>query len=315
MNCVSIVAIFVLLAPLILASPSHFVPTFNISTTRQRRTVPQCGQFCRFRLCNFNGNSFQLPKAPFILLNAPNEPFAPYICRAGTSIGRITGTREASVADSEGLVPISKWSPPGLRTPFAPRFFGVGNIPLLPWSGVSRAVTENLQWDFLHDRCVVLPVTGFEIIDSDTQRFLRSERVDTSDSANCVAFRTTAPQIHIQLIWDTPDDFDLSVSEPDGDVINFQNTRSEQGKLNGDNNKGFCLSGIPGGKEDIVYFRSRNIEFGTYRVTATHGTKCGNRSSNWTLTIMKNGIIVKRRTGTSNTGGNNRVITTNFRFP
>lgn len=307
--------LFVLVLSLVSANSSSFSPKFNVSTTRQRRLVPVCGQFCRFRLCNFNGNSFRLPKAPFYLLNAPNEASIPYICRSRTSIGRITGTREAGVATGEGLVPISKWSPPGLRTPFAPRFFSTGNIPLFPWSGVTRGFARGNQWPFLHDQCFVLPVTGFQIIDSDSERFLRNEVVDPSDRSNCVSFRTTAAQILIQLTWDSSDDFDLSVTEPDGDVINFLNNRSEQGKLNGDNNKGFCSADIRGGRENIVYFPSRNIESGTYRVKATHSNKCGPSATTWTLTIVKNGNVVKKRTGRANSGNNALVVNTNFRFP
>lgn len=316
MASLSITALVLLLVPsFVIASSDPISPTFTNSTTRQRRLVEVCGQFCRFRLCNFNGNSFRLDKAAFYLLNPPDETLVPYICRSGTSIGRITGTLEPSVADREGLVPISEWSPPGLRKPFSPEFFYAGDISLLPWSSISRRDTLGNQWDFLHDKCFVLPITGFQIIDSDTQRLVRNERVDTSDRSNCVAFRTTAPQIHIQLTWDSPDDFDLSVTEPDGDIVNFQTPRSEQGKLNGDNNKGVCFSGLPVGKEDIVYFPSRNIETGNYRVSVSHSFKCGASSTKWTLTVSKNGVVVKRKTGTAAAGNNELVLTTIFKFP
>lgn len=119
----------------------------------------------------------------------------------------------------------------------------------------------------------------------------------------------------MQLVWDSPDDFDLSVEEPDGTLVDFRNTRSTYGKLNGDNNKGFCDSGLRVGKENILYFPNRDIPFGTYRVKVTHSNKCGARPTRWTLSIMKNGIVVKRRTARSDKGRNEQVLNTIFKFP
>lgn len=287
----------------------------NSTASRQRGQIPTCGTFCRFRICNFNGNSFRLEKAAFFLLNAPDTATTPYICRAQTSIGQITATGEASVDFDGNLVRLSKWSPRGLTRKFKSNFFGVRKIPRLPWSTIDRSTVISNQWNFLHDRCFVIPIRGFQIIDSDTQRLLRSETVDRTDRRNCVSFRSTAPQIHVQLEWDSADDFDLSLEEPDGTLIDFRNTRSKFGKLNGDNNKGFCNSGLPIGKENILYMPNRNIPFGTYRVMVTHSNKCGARPTRWTVSIMKNGVVVKRRTGNSDKGGNNKVLNTIFKFP
>lgn len=316
MNSFSSVTLFICILPsLVSGTASSLRAPLNITSPTARRKVSECGQFCRFHLCKFNGHSLRLPDTSFIILNAPNVATAPYICRSQTSIGQITGTLEASVADGDRLVPISNWSPRGLEKPFAPNFLGAGKIPLLPWSGVTRRAVEEDQWSFLHDKCFVLPVTGYQIIRSGTYRVLRNQRLKQSDRSNCVSFRTTAPQIHIQLAWDAPDDFDLSVTEPDGTVINFLKLRSKRGKLNGDNNEGFCDSGIPGGREDIVYFPNKNIKPGIYRVTATHSIKCGSGATKWTLIISKNGIVDKRRTGRARTGNNSRVETTTFKFP
>lgn len=160
-----------------------------------------------------------------------------------------------------------------------------------------------------------MPVRKYQVIDSDTRRAIGSVNLD-ANRRNCVAFRTTAPTIHVQLIWDSSDDFDLAVEEPgNGTVVDFRNTRSETGKLNRDNHKGFCNAGLPMGREDIVYFPSEALLKGVYRVRVTHFNACGRKASKWILRIMKNGAVVKSRRGTSDIGLNTKILETVFRFP
>lgn len=305
---------------LLLISPTFANVSLSSLSMRQRRLVPACGGFCRFRLCNTNqeGVSFRLPKAAFILFSPRNFPTLPYICLSRTSIGQIQTTLEPSVAvDPRGrqLVPISKWSPEGLRKSFNPDFIQPKRIRGFPWSGIDRKRATVNQWRMLHDRCMVLPIRKYQLIDSDTQRPVGTVDLD-DDRRNCVAFRTSAPSIHVQLTWDSSDDFDLSVEEPEGGaVIDFRNTRSDTGKLNRDNHKGFCNANLPAGREDIVYFPNPALISGVYRVRVTHFNACGGKESKWSLKIMKNGVVVKSRRGKSDVGLNKKVLETIFRFP
>lgn len=279
-----------------------------------RQRVPRCGQFCTFRLCNFNGESFTLPKAAFTILHGPNTASLPYICKPGSNIGMVKGSLEARVFFRGNFVPISRFSPPGLTARFPRNFIKTTKIPFLPWSGISRVPTQGNQWNFLHDRCMIMPVTKYEEIDPNTQLPLRI--VNTGGTGtNCVAFRTTAPAIQVELLWDSGDDFDLAVTEPDGDVIDFNNKRSEAGKLNGDNNVGFCDSNLEFGKENVVYFPGGPIETGTYTVKVTHFTKCGNAPTVWRLGVAVDGAIVVTKRGVASQGGEQVVLTTTFRHP
>lgn len=278
---------------------------------RQFRVAP-CGEFCRFRQCNFNGNRITLPKASFQILGAPQKSQLPYICLPGESVGEILRTGEASVRQGRSFVPISRWRPAGLRRNFPAQFLRAFGTPFLPHSGVGPSGSNANQYSFLHNQCWILPIRRYQKINLANGRV--TGRVDVNGRNQCVAFRSTAPAIQVQLSWDTQDDFDLEIIEPDGDKLNFGNKRTEHGRFNGDNNVGFCSTKLLFGREDAVYFPSPNIEKGRYRVIVRHFTKCATRPTNWTVRVVVNGRVVLTRTRFSGVGENAVVGTLAFRF-
>lgn len=275
-----------------------------------RQRVSPCGQFCKFRLCNFNGERFTIPKAAFVILGAPLTSQLPYICRPGDTVGEVLRAGEAQVRQGSRFVPISRWNPSGLSRNYPALFFRPVKVPFLPHSGIAPVRSSPNQWSFLHDKCWIMPVRRYERINLDSGRVLR--RLNSNARSDCVAFRTTAPAIQVELVWDTPDDFDLEVREPDGDRLNFNNKRSEFGKLNGDNNVGFCDTKLLFGKENVLYFPNPNIEKGRYVVTVRHFTKCATRPTNWTLRIVVNGKVITTRRRFSAIGDNRVVGTAAF---
>eukprot|EP00177_Eucheuma_denticulatum_P006229 GFKZ01011360.1.p1 GENE.GFKZ01011360.1~~GFKZ01011360.1.p1 ORF type:complete len:331 (+),score=16.72 GFKZ01011360.1:321-1313(+) len=326
-----LVALFLALVfvPVLFASPiddDDFVVPENVArihtvhaneeldTVGRQRRVPPCGQFCAFRMCNYNGVSFTRPKAAFTVLSGPNTATLPYICKPGASIGRILGSLPARVFHRGNFVPVSRFSPPGLDTRYPDTFINTRTIPFLPWSGIARETARGNQWEFMHDRCMIMPITTYEEIDPETELVQRRVHTDGSGN-NCVAFRTTAPVIQIELLWDSGDDFDLSVEEPDGDVIAYYNRRSEAGRLNGDNNVGFCDTNLLFGKENIVYLPGGAIEEGTYTVRVRHYNKCGRNPTVWRARVMINGVPVVTRRGVASRGNNQEVLSATFTYP
>lgn len=251
--------------------------------------VKPCGQFCKFRLCNFNGERLTLPKAAFVILGAPKTAQLPYVCRPGEVMGGVVKSGEAKVRDGKKFVAISKWKPAGLKRNFRSIFIRTYKTPFLPHSSIGRVKSSTNQWSFLHDQCMIMPITRYERINLATGRPIKI--LNASGKSDCVAFRTTAPTIQIEMQWDTPDDFDLEVTEPDGDVLSFRNKRTEYGKLNGDNNVGFCGTKLLFGKENVLYFPNPKIEKGKYKIKVIHYTKCADRPTNWKLSVVINGVV------------------------
>lgn len=132
---------------------------------------------------------------------------------------------------------------------------------------------------------------------------------------DCVAFRTLAPFLQIQAVWNSADDFDLDLEEPDGDVIDFLTPRSKAGRLNGDNNLSSCNSTLTFGRENILYDTDRPIEVGTYRVRLVHLRKCQRKRTKWTLRVSMNGVVVHFKSGFSSAGKNTAVVDFTFGYP
>eukprot|EP00177_Eucheuma_denticulatum_P001356 GFKZ01002468.1.p1 GENE.GFKZ01002468.1~~GFKZ01002468.1.p1 ORF type:complete len:352 (+),score=18.79 GFKZ01002468.1:71-1057(+) len=316
-----------LLPSLIISTPpnvTHIPPTIiqntlhrsiHINPVSRQGRVPPCGRSCRFRLCNFNGATRVLPPASFVILNDINQAALPYVCLADQqAIGQVQSATPARIVSNGRLIPLPRFNPSGLNAAFAGNLFRTSTIPFMPFSGISRRPTTGNQWQFLHDQCLTLPIRRYRLLNGPD--FTPGRRVNAGRSArNCVAFRTTAATIQVQLTWDSNDDFDVRVTEPDGDTVAFFNTRTEAGRLVGDNNVGFCDSRLIAGRENVLYFPGGPIETGRYSVQVRHFNVCNpGTTTNWRLVVVINGETVLRRTGQAGRGGNQVVTNARFRF-
>lgn len=115
-----------------------------------------------------------------------------------------------------------------------------------------------------------------------------------------MSFRSVAPFLQVQAIWDSADDFDLEVEEPDGTIVDMFLPRSETGRLNADNNRDRCNSRLTFGRENIVYDLNPNLQNGRYFVRFYHYHSCAGQDTNWTLRVLKNGASVRNIRGASN---------------
>lgn len=280
--------------------------------TVSRRPRP-CGSQCKFRMCNFNGATIQLPLAPFSILGAVTTAALPHVCRHDDDMGLVLNSGQAQVKVGNRFVPISAWRPRGLRRRFPPFFIRTYKVPGLPNSGIGRLTSTANQWSFLHDRCMILPITRYQRINPATGEVITIVR--KSGPNECVAFRTTAPAIHVEVNWDTQDDFDLQVEEPGGAVLSHLNKRTRYGRLTGDNNAGFCGTALLFGRENVVYFPNPNIPRGRYKVRLIHYTKCASRPTNWNIKVVKNGVLIDTERGFSGVGEQKTVGTTEFTWP
>lgn len=272
-----------------------------------------CGEHCDFHLCNFNGTRFEIPLASFVLFGAPESTSLPYVCNRMENVGLVLESGEATVSIDDKFVPISQWRTTGLKTEFKSNFIRTFKVPFLPHSGIGPVQSTVNEWSFLHDQCMTLPIQRYQSIDLDTGRPIKL--VEKTGANDCVAFRTTAPAIHIELTWDTQDDLDLEITEPDGDVLYHKNTKTEYGKLNQDNNAGFCGTPLLFGRENAVYFPDPNIEAGEYKVRVIHFKKCGNRPTNWFMTIVINGAVRVKKSEYSAAGERKEVGGATFSWP
>lgn len=248
-------------------------------------------------------------------MRAPDTSLSSYIChRDIQQLGRVKETGEALVATGQTrkpLVPISQFSPRGLRVPFRKNFFQLYRIPFLGGEqGVGRTKTIGDQRKFTDDLCVVLPIKKWDVLRADGTA---EKTVTGSSKGACVAFKTRQPVIFVELTWDTSDDLDISVQEPDKDFVNAFSPKSEAGRLSNDDTAMVCgASRI--GRESILYpWEKRNfVKNGKYIVTITHFTNCGNGPSKWRLRITVDDKVVRVARGRTNKQSGETVATAKF---
>lgn len=275
--------------------------TFSLHATAQ-----QCGRTCKFRLCRADGSDFNLrPKGTRILLRAPKTSLSAYLCRkfpGGRSLGRVRSTGEAIISGKFPPVAISKWRPAGLSPKFSKRYFKLINILYLGGlQGIGRIQPKGNQEDFLDDKCVVLPITTYDIVDGSGKVF---RTISSTGPKDCVAVKTRVQPIVVELTWSSEDDFDLSVTGPSG----------SKSFSNNDNVVGQCgvVPVVPAGKETVTYDDPKN---GKYNVNVKHFNSCKGEKTNWTLRLVVNGVTVLTRKGRSSSGGGRVVGEEDFFYP
>lgn len=275
-----------------------------------------CARFCRFKLCNFDGTgsgSFFLQQASFVILSQENFAILPHVCLPSQTMGLIRAG-EAQVFYNNRFFPISQFSPPNIPGSFPRNAIVPNRIDFTPWSGIGRSKISVDLWPFLNRQCMYLPIHSYQQLDPTAPRFVRNIQTERGPT-DCVAFRTLAPLLHIQAVWDWRDDFDLSLEEPDGRKLDHFEPRSQSGRHNGDNNGNACSTTLTFGRENILYDLNKPIQAGEYRVQLLHSNSCEGRLTRWTVRVMMNGKEVRKIRGRSRAGNGAVVADFNFVFP
>lgn len=267
----------------------------------------QCGRRCRFRFCGPAGAA--RPAGARLLLRAPNTALSARLCRPGRlPLARVLASGEANVSAAGGApAPASQFAPAGLAPPLRRDFFKVFPLPT-GRQGVGRKRSFGNQERFLDGLCVVLPMERFEVA-----RGKGGVRVREGDERDCVSFVTSNPAVLVELSWNTRDNLDLAVEEPDGDVVSREKPRSENGRLTNDNNVG-CGRGRSG-KEAVVYGSAGEVETGGYTAVVRHTRNCGGPRTRWKVRIVVRGELVKVEKGFSEGGGGQVIAEVPFNVP
>lgn len=119
---------------------------------------------------------------------------------------------------------------------------------------------------------------------------------ENCDGADLVV--ATGP-LRVTLIWDTDDDLDLFVTDPDGATVSYHNTSVPSGGfLDRDDNVGMCGSDAEaGGVENIVWDPAPS---GTYTVQLSNYNDCAvGTPANYTIQVFRGGTLVQTETGTT----------------
>lgn len=272
-----------------------------------------CGAQCNFRLCKVDAENSLASVGRRILLRDSGIAIPPYICREDVEIGSLIQTGEARVQPIKGrskLVRISKYNPTGLSDKFPRNYFFAANInfPVLPnRKGIARRGNSGNQDDFSDDLCVLLPITKYQTVNKKG----KTTTISKTGKNDCVSFRTIAPFLVIEMTWGSADDYDIFVTEPDGNVISFKKPRSSKtgGRLINDNVGACGVAEV--GKEQVRYLKSDNALKGKYSVVVRHKKNCGT-PSRWTLFAISEGRVVFGREGVSNKDKNQIVVRGEF---
>lgn len=291
--------------------------SLSLGICRKRNPNP-CADFCKFTFCLTDG--FDTPTIPSsrLLLRDPRVATYPFVCAAdnSTKIGRIKRVGEAQVACANNrprtFFPISKYAAGLVHPPFHRKQIRLRPVtfPVLEGKyGISRERSRGNQDVFLDDICVYIPLLRYELFIGERKNFIK--RVTLLD---CVAFRAVLGVLVIEFTWSAGNDFDLSVTEPNGNVINNSNDRSPTGgRLIKDNNIGKC--GIaPVGREQVTYRTRARPLAGQYLVEVRHFESCGPEVE-FALAIIANGVNTILERGTTNAGDNQVVLSKTFTFP
>lgn len=265
------------------------VPFQRSPSGRKLFRVRPCGEFCKFHMCRNNSTrQSHIPnQAPFTILT-PGLGQDPYICRPFEApFDLVTEIGTPKIFSSGRYIDLWKWNPRGLSRQFRRDFLGVGVLKTNYNSGIiPKQYPIGNQWEYLHNRCMIMPIFKYKIR---TENGVE-ERYTDKKKEDCVAFRTTAPEVLINLQWDSGDDFDLVVVEPDGDVLDSFETDSESGYLVKDNGRRLCLRDLKGVQENILYFPGK-AKKGNYIIQVRHVTSCTSKPTFWCVRAFQGGRV------------------------
>lgn len=278
---------------------------------------PPCTRFCVYRFCKINGNPVRQPRR--LLLRDAGVGTPPVVCtkqRFGPQLARVIRSGQALVGppsvDPQNFVPISRWRPTGLSPRFKRTYFKISPIifPTFPGKfGISREASLGNQEEFLDNLCVQVPLTKFVLfngVDNSTRTVKSRKRTD------CVAFLATRALILIELVWNSADDFDVTLMEPSGFVISRLQLRSPtKGKSLGDFPRTAC-SPLNTGREQIVYRTDSNPLKGEYKVEVRHFTNCQVGATSYNLAVIVNGTNVLNRSGLDDNDDDAVIVSENF---
>lgn len=199
-------------------------------------------------------------------------------------------------------LPMFQWRPQGLRVPFPKKFFLTGRELLERRSGISKRPNEGNQQNFLDKLCVRLPITSYELISS-PQRRKSGVVVTPGKRDDCISFRTSTSRILVELEWQGKDDLDLTVEEPNGDILSRFQKKTKLGKLlGGDDGSsgGACSARKKTGREVALYLtraerKGLKVQRGTYTVRVAFRRPCFKISVKWFLRVSIDGALKVNR--------------------
>lgn len=240
-----------------------------------------------------------------MLLRDHRVASAPFICLPGQDLGHILVTGEARVTPVRGggaFIPISFYRPDGLRPKYPSNYFGLSEITFPPLPGkysISHVPSSGNQFANANDICVQIPILRYELF----KRNGSLKVVNSNDPNDCISYRVRAPKLLIELAWDSSDDLDLVVTEPQpsGFVISGDNQRAPSGgRLQGDFPEFSCTE-LNATREQVRYLQDHTVTPGQYTVSGFHFENCRKRRTSWSLAVIHNGITIASTRGQSNT--------------
>ena len=109
------------------------------------------------------------------------------------------------------------------------------------------------------------------------------------------------PRFNLQFTNPENVDLDLYVQTPSGAIIYYGNQVADQGTLDVD-----CLcGGCPQGPNENIYWENGTAPSGTYKFWVEYFGACeeAGASSNFTLRVVRNGVVLDTKTGTMSEEG------------
>ena len=246
---------------------------------------------------------------PNLLLRPAGIPTGPFPCEILRS-GRIRELRnvvggEALVSPGRSgrpFVPISDFRDATPR--FQPNFFTFAPLAVTGRDSIVRRPTAGNQVDVLEDLCERIPIVSHDLL----RRNGRLRRRITPRGANaCAGFRTRVPQLDIELLWDTQNNFNIRLTEPNLVEINRANPESTAGGRlgRGDAGGNGCINFFP--SERVRYLASATVPKGTYTIRVDNANVCSG-SSEVTLRVTFQGSVIMDTTETVVRSGSNVII-------
>lgn len=130
-----------------------------------------------------------------------------------------------------------------------------------------------------------------------------------------MSFKTRSPEILVELSWDSIDDIDLSVIEPNGILLSRFRQATKAGKWIGDRTSVFCENPFKFGRETIRYYPSRTrVKRGRYLAQVRHFNNCNKGPTRWKLRVSINGKVIKSKSGSSNRDSDEVIGDLAFKF-
>lgn len=274
-------------------------------------------QTCNFRLCDpYKGLLYDV--GPRIDFGPSGELIPDYLCKEDGSAMKVLRTGSVYVRPDDNInsfVLLRSWEPQGVTSPFQRKSFFSKEIRGKSNTGLVRKEFTETQYNALDSLCVEMAVTKYEKIIRNSDGSTSIMVASSNDRQDCVSFKVGAHHLVVSLFYDSDDNWNFELIEPNGNKLNVRSPESRHGIYPLDSGAGAC--GVAECLREVAFYPETCVP-GQYSVRIFIQKQCPEnvgKRVNFKLSVTLKGTEIVSRMGSSTAEAKTDVDFVAFTIP